>query len=55
MPEGISLWVERGLARPDHVHFTQQGYELAADQLYEWLMEGYRASQQPPVSRPENN
>ncbi|MGB9152636.1 MAG: GDSL-type esterase/lipase family protein [Alphaproteobacteria bacterium] len=50
MPEGMGAWVDRGLARSDHVHFTPQGYETAADQLFEWLMTGY-ASARTHVSK----
>jgi lysophospholipase L1-like esterase len=40
---GIGHWVaaEPPLARPDHVHFTVPGYEMAADFLFERLMESY--------------
>jgi lysophospholipase L1-like esterase len=42
-PGGISRWVAANppLARADHIHFTLSGYELAADALYEQLMDGY--------------
>lgn len=45
MPEGMGSWVSRDLGRPDHVHFTVQGYETAADQLFDHLMQGYQAYQ----------
>jgi lysophospholipase L1-like esterase len=55
MPDGMSSWVDRGLARPDHVHFTPSGYEAAADQLFEWLMQGYAQSRQHIPIQPRRN
>ncbi len=36
-----SAWVRAGLMRPDHIHFTRQGYELWADLLYNALIRDY--------------
>ena len=33
-----NAWVRAGLQRPDHIHFTKQGYELWGDLLYNALM-----------------
>ena len=36
-----AAWVRGGLMRPDHIHFTRQGYELWGDLLYNALMKDY--------------
>lgn len=35
-------WVEKDLGFKDFIHFTQKGYELQADLLFEALMKGYK-------------
>jgi lysophospholipase L1-like esterase len=44
-PGGIDRWVRHDppLARQDHVHFTLEGYEIAADGLFGRIMDGYTA------------
>ncbi len=37
------LWKEKGLLRPDGVHFTRDGYALQGGMLYEAIMKSYRA------------
>ncbi|GAB4412893.1 MAG: hypothetical protein OHK0039_19220 [Bacteroidia bacterium] len=37
----IESWYGSGLAQGDRLHLTKSGYELAADLLYEALMNGY--------------
>ncbi|HLT74452.1 MAG TPA: GDSL-type esterase/lipase family protein [Ohtaekwangia sp.] len=37
------LWKEKGLLRPDGVHFTREGYALQGEMLYEAIMKSYRA------------
>ncbi len=37
------LWKEKGLLRPDGVHFTRDGYSLQGEMFYEALMKSYRA------------
>ena len=39
---GADRWYRQGLAAKDRVHFTRQGYAIAADKLYARLMAGYR-------------
>lgn len=34
----MKSWIARGLARKDGVHFSKEGYELAADDLFQGLM-----------------
>lgn len=34
---GIDRWAERGLARPDRVHLTPEGYKASADALWQQL------------------
>lgn len=34
-------WVREGLQRPDHIHFTREGYELWGDLLYNALVNDY--------------
>jgi lysophospholipase L1-like esterase len=34
-------WWEAGLMRPDHIHFSPQGYELQGNLLYQALIHGY--------------
>lgn len=34
-------WVAEGLQRPDHIHFTREGYELWGDLLYNALVNDY--------------
>ena len=34
-------WVKAGLARPDHVHFTPEGYTLLGNLLFNALMDRY--------------
>ena len=36
-PCGIDRWAERGLARPDRVHLTPEGYKMSADALWQQL------------------
>lgn len=36
-----SAWVRTGLQRPDHIHFTREGYELWGDLLYNALINDY--------------
>lgn len=43
---GADRWFRQGLAHKDRVHFKQDGYWRAADQLYARLMAGY-----PPPKR----
>jgi lysophospholipase L1-like esterase len=35
-------WVAAGLAQPDYVHFTQDGYRLLGGALYEELIRDLR-------------
>lgn len=44
MPQGIARWADADppLARPDHVHFTPKGYEIAGDALFAYLMRAYQ-------------
>jgi lysophospholipase L1-like esterase len=53
-PGGIDRWVrlEPPLARQDHVHFTAEGYELAADALFGRIMEGYALYLSEAAKRP---
>jgi lysophospholipase L1-like esterase len=53
-PGGIDRWVrlEPPLARQDHVHFTLEGYELAADALFGRIMDGYTAYLSETAKRP---
>ena len=37
----MSLWQKAGLARPDKVHFTPEGYELLGDMLYNAIVLDY--------------
>ncbi|MDR0798261.1 MAG: GDSL-type esterase/lipase family protein [Dysgonamonadaceae bacterium] len=37
----MQTWQEAGLAQPDKVHFTRQGYELLGDLLYNALIDFY--------------
>ncbi len=37
-----NAWVRRGLQRRDHIHFTQAGYELLGDLLFNALMRDYQ-------------
>jgi lysophospholipase L1-like esterase len=32
-PGAMLRWVEAGLARPDHVHLSAEGYQLLAERL----------------------
>lgn len=34
----MKSWINRGLARKDGVHFTKEGYELAADDLFQGMI-----------------
>ena len=36
-----SQWVRSGLMRPDHIHFTREGYELLGDLLYNAIIRDY--------------
>lgn len=36
-----AAWVAAGLQRPDHIHFTREGYELLGDMLYNALVNDY--------------
>lgn len=38
-----NAWVRAHLQRPDHIHFTKEGYELWGDLLYNALMTDYMA------------
>lgn len=38
---GADRWARRGLASKDRVHFTPQGYALAAERFYAALLTGY--------------
>ena len=53
-PGGIDRWVRHDppLARQDHVHFTIEGYELAADALFGRIMDGYALYQSETAKRP---
>ena len=37
----MAVWENAGLAQKDKVHFTQQGYALIGDLLYNALMDRY--------------
>ena len=37
----MDRWVTAGLARPDHVHFTAEGYTLLGNLLFNALMDAY--------------
>ena len=37
----IREWNKHGLARPDHIHLTKKGYQLAGELLFDALMKGY--------------
>ena len=37
----MDSWVQAGLARPDHVHFTREGYTLLGNLLFNALMDCY--------------
>ncbi|MEL6847920.1 MAG: GDSL-type esterase/lipase family protein [Bacteroidota bacterium] len=39
--DAIQDWHKEGLAQPDHLHLTQEGYELQGDLLFEALIKGY--------------
>jgi lysophospholipase L1-like esterase len=53
-PGGIDRWVrlDPPLARQDHVHFTLEGYELAADSLFGRIMDGYELYLGETAKRP---
>lgn len=40
--ESSLVWEKAGLMKADHVHFTQKGYELLGDLLFNALMDDYR-------------
>ena len=40
----IDAWVSAGLARPDHVHFTGDGYTVLGNLLFNALMDTYTAT-----------
>ena len=39
--ESMEKWQERGLAKPDKIHFTTAGYELLGDLLFNSFWQGY--------------
>ena len=42
----MDAWVSAGLARPDHIHFTPEGYVILGNLLFNALMDSYVASAQ---------
>ncbi len=42
----MDAWVSAGLARPDHIHFTPEGYVILGNLLFNALMDSYVASGQ---------
>ena len=42
----MDAWVSAGLARPDHIHFTPEGYVILGNLLFNALMDSYVASSQ---------
>jgi lysophospholipase L1-like esterase len=54
-PGGIDRWVrlDPPLARPDHVHFTLEGYELAADSLFGRIMDAYAMFKTETAKHPQ--
>ena len=40
----MDRWVSAGLARPDHIHFTADGYTILGNLLFNALMDTYSAS-----------
>ena len=40
----MDRWVTAGLARPDHIHFTPEGYAILGNLLFNALMDTYAAS-----------
>ncbi|HEX8071143.1 MAG TPA: SGNH/GDSL hydrolase family protein [Pyrinomonadaceae bacterium] len=47
----MNVWVARGMAQPDHVHFTAAGYSRLGAMFYSDLMNAYRRKQ-PDTAKP---
>ena len=47
-----SAWVRHGLQKRDHIHFTQVGYELCGDLLYNALVRDYLSTRQQQEEKP---
>ena len=48
-------WEKAGLAKKDKIHFTNEGYRLLGDLLYNALITRYIEHIQPTVTHPEND
>ena len=44
-----NAWVRARLQRPDHIHFTREGYELWGDLLYNAIVKDYQKRQTSPT------
>ena len=42
----MDAWVNAGYGRPDHIHFTPEGYTILGNLLFNALMDAYAAQVQ---------